>query len=62
MELMWVAGSVARAVRAAAGERRGVAALEYAVLAVGIVLSVIAASRTLGSSVSTLFGTVATKL
>ena len=57
-----VIAGAARALTAAADDRRGVAALEYAVLAVGVVLSVVAAGHTLGSNVSTLFGTIATKI
>jgi Flp pilus assembly pilin Flp len=62
MQLTWVLSRAMTAVRALGGDRRGVAALEYAVLAVGIVLSVIAASRTVGGSVSSIFGSVATKI
>ena len=62
MALVWLMLRTAAVLDAVKTDRRGVAALEYAVLAVGIVLSVVAASRTLGTNVSTIFGTVAGKL
>ena len=47
-----------RRIAAALGDTRGITSLEYAVLALGIVLVIVAAARTIGTDVSTLFGTV----
>lgn len=41
-------------------DRKGISSMEYAVLAVGIVAAVAVAAGTLGNSVSTLFGKLAT--
>lgn len=53
---------IERALRAFMDEERGVSALEYAVLAVAIVLVVIAAASLLGQSVSGLFVRIASSL
>jgi len=51
-----------RATKALLADKRGVSALEYAVLAVGIVLAVVAAAATLGGSVSGLFNQIGSSL
>jgi pilus assembly protein Flp/PilA len=43
-------------------ERKGVTAMEYGVIAAGIVIAVATAAATLGTKVSTLFSTIGTKL
>ena len=43
-------------------DRKGVTAMEYGVIAAGIVIAVAAAAVTLGSKVSTLFGVLGGKL
>ena len=43
-------------------DRKGVTAMEYGVIAAGIVLVVAAAAATLGSKVSTLFSSIGAKL
>lgn len=43
-------------------DKDGVSSLEYAVLAVGIVLVVAVAATTLGGKVSTIFGTIGSSL
>ena len=43
-------------------DRAGVTAMEYGVIAAGIVIAVAAAAVTLGSKVSTLFGVLGGKL
>ncbi|MDA8249014.1 MAG: Flp family type IVb pilin [Rhodospirillales bacterium] len=47
---------------AALKDRKGVTALEYGVLAVGIVLVVATAAAALGTKLNTVFGTVGTAL
>jgi pilus assembly protein Flp/PilA len=43
-------------------ERKGVTAMEYGVIAAGIVIAVATAAATLGTKVSTLFSSIGTKL
>jgi Flp pilus assembly pilin Flp len=43
-------------------ERKGVTAMEYGVIAAGIVIVVATAAATLGTKVSTLFSSIGTKL
>jgi pilus assembly protein Flp/PilA len=43
-------------------DRKGVTAMEYGVIAAGIVLVVATAAATLGTKVSTLFGSIGSKL
>jgi Flp pilus assembly pilin Flp len=43
-------------------ERKGVTAMEYGVIAAGIVIVVATAAATLGTKVSTLFGSIGSKL
>jgi len=43
-------------------DRRGVTAMEYGVIAAGIVIAVATAAATLGSKVSTLFSSIGAKL
>ena len=50
------------AAKAALKDERGVSALEYAVLAVGIVLAVVAAAASLGGAVSGLFNNIGSSL
>jgi pilus assembly protein Flp/PilA len=49
-------------VRSLVSDEKGVSALEYAVLAVGIVLAVVAAASTLGGAVSGLFNKIGSSL
>lgn len=53
---------VMTAVKAVFGDQKGVSALEYAVLAVGIVLAVVAAAASLGGAVSGLFNQIGSSL
>ena len=43
-------------------DRKGVTAMEYGVIAAGIVIVVATAAATLGTKVSTLFGSIGSKL
>ena len=49
-------------VRAVLKDPKGVSALEYGALAVGVVLAVAAAAVTLGGKLTTLFGTIGSSL
>jgi pilus assembly protein Flp/PilA len=48
--------------RALLGDQKGVSALEYAVLAAGIVIALAAAVHSLGSSLSTVFSHIGSSL
>lgn len=49
-------------IRAVLKDPKGVSALEYGALAVGVVLAVAAAAVTLGGKLTTLFGTIGSSL
>ena len=51
-----------RALRTVLDESKGITSLEYAVLAVGIVLVVAVAAKTLGTDISSLFTTIGNSL
>ena len=53
---------VVQKVRSLVDDEKGVSALEYAVLAVGIVLAVVAAAASLGGKVSGLFAQIGSSL
>lgn len=53
---------VVRLLAATLNDRRGVSALEYGALAVGIVLAVATAAVTLGDKLTALFTTIGTSL
>ena len=53
---------VVQKVRSLVQDEKGVSALEYAVLAVGIVLAVVAAAASLGGKVSGLFNQIGASL